>query len=159
MQDGMGFHRDKIDELGGILLTISSKFTKFLMCICFVTIMLSGCRSNDNGDISSVISQNTDQSLYHFDTDYQYFFHWQGTGQVIAASEDGYYMLNGSYLYYMDKQHMEPILLDNNPNNDCTPNSATNVPRNCNAFVQTEAELATATISYYKAMLNLNVDI
>lgn len=114
-----------------------------------------GCRSNDNGDISSVISQNTDQSLYHFDTDYQYFFHWQGTGQVIAASEDGYYLLNGSYLYYMDKQHMEPILLDNNPNNDCTPNSATNVPRHCNAFVQTDSGLATATISYYKNNLYL----
>ncbi|QKS45981.1 hypothetical protein HUB94_17165 [Paenibacillus cellulosilyticus] len=102
------------------------------------------------------MSQDTAQSPYHSDTDYQYFFHSQGRGQGIAASADGYYILNGSYLYYMDKQNMEPILLDNNPNNDCTPNSAAHVPRNCNAFVQTDAELvATATITYYKNNLYL----
>jgi len=136
-------------------LTISRIFTKGLISFCCV-MMLLGCHSNDNGDLSSDLSQNTAQSPYHFDTDYQYYFHWQGSGQLIAASEDGYYMLNGSYLYYMDKKSMEPILLENNPNNDCTPNSATHVPRNCNAFVRTDGDsVATATISYYKNNLYL----
>src|SRR5690625_3643102 len=50
----------------------------------------------------------------------------------MTASEQGYYILNGHIIYYMDKTSDKPIILDNRPNNECL--STTNW-ENCHAFV------------------------
>ncbi len=72
-----------------------------------LAIGLTGCESKS--DFSNT---------YNPKTDYQYFYHAQGGLQHIAATESGYYFLNGNYIYYADKASMKPVLLNNRPEED-----------------------------------------
>ena len=53
----------------------------------------------------------------------------------IAESEEGYYMRLGCYLYYMDKDTMEPVVLCNKPN--------------CMHMEETDTEKVTSCDAYY----------
>ncbi|MDQ0115053.1 hypothetical protein [Paenibacillus harenae] len=112
-----------------------------ISCLMFTIV---GCTNKEN----ELVIENPTQ--YNPDTDYQYYLHKQGTGQKITETEDGYYLINGSYLYYMDKQTMEPILLDNNPNNDCSPSDAESIPHNCNAYIYNVYINFPGSVTYYK---------
>jgi hypothetical protein len=79
-------------------------------------------------------SEPTDYSnSFNRETDYAYFFHGDGEGTRIASSDQGYYFLNGSYLYYTDKDKMKPVLLDNNPDSTCLEEGADE--KRCGAYV------------------------
>src|SRR5690606_14420552 len=47
-------------------------------------------------------------------------------------SEQGYYLLNGDYLYFIDKLSATPVLLDNRPDHECL---VAQDGDNCNAYV------------------------
>lgn len=121
-------------------------YRKFLLAVFFsMTILLMACTA-DEPNYESIELEN---SIYNPKTDYQYYLHQQLYNQRITEAEHGYYMLNGSYIYYMDKETMEPILLDNNPNNDCNPSSVEQQVVNCNAYVEL-GNMHWGFISYYK---------
>ncbi len=104
-----------------------------LICLC-----LAGC-SGTKMDYSN-----------QFDpaTDFQYYFQGQGEPQHITASETGYYFLNGNYIYYTDKDTINPVLLDNNPASDCLQVKVGQKPSNCNAYVDIELSYP-GFLSYY----------
>ncbi len=74
-----------------------------ILCGIF-TASLTGCKNEQ--DFSNT---------YNPKTDYQYFYHPQGGRIHIAATESGYYFLNGNYIYYADKTAMKPVLMNNRP--------------------------------------------
>lgn len=116
----------------------------FFTCLMLIAI---GCTTPEK----DIVIENPIE--YNPETDYQYYLHQDSSGQGITESEDGYYFINGSYLYYMDKISMEPILLDNNPNNDCPPSNTESIPRNCNAYLYNEKIHFEGTVIYYKGHL------
>lgn len=121
-------------------------YKKFLpMVLLSLAILLAACTAKEP-NYESIELEN---SIYNPETDYQYYLHQQLYNQRITEAEHGYYMLNGSYIYYMDKETMEPILLDNNPNNDCNPSSVEQQVVNCNAYVELD-NMHSGFISYYK---------
>lgn len=113
----------------------------FLM-ICCVAFIFTGCATAPE-DYSNE---------YNPDTDYQYYLHEQGVGIRTSASNDGYYFLNNSYIYYMDKKTMNPVLLDNRPDSDCLKKQGTNPIENCNAYVPQYAG-AKEFLNYYNGKL------
>ncbi|MFC6333805.1 hypothetical protein ACFP56_14345 [Paenibacillus septentrionalis] len=116
---------------------------KSIMIFACMIVLTTGCTAKNN----ELIIENPTQ--YNHGTDYQYYWHQQGQGQGITESEDGYYFINGSYLYYMDKHSMEPVLLDNNPSNDCSPDKEDSIPQNCNAYINNSFIHFQGTITYY----------
>lgn len=103
-------------------------------------LMLTGCSGNRN-DLGD---------MYHFGTDYPYFFHEQANRMHISAAEQGYYFLNGNYIYYADRSDLNPVLLDNRPDSDCL-NASGERPQNCSAYVHTE--MLTGFLQYYDGKL------
>lgn len=113
----------------------------YLIMIIFLQMILSACSpSMDYGN------------TYHPSTDYQHYFHQQGVGAHIAVSENGYYVLNGNYIYYMDKDDMQPVLLDNRPDSDCLQEIDEDQNRNCHAYVEYD-ELRNGFIAYFDEKL------
>lgn len=118
--------------------------------ILILLLVLTGCSSSER-EVELVINHNNDEKkVYNASTDYQYYFHQQAYGQRITESEYGFYFINGSYLYYMEKDNFKPILLDNNPSNDCSPHTDEK-GNNCNAYIQ--LGLYKGFLSYYKQRL------
>ncbi|WP_268625761.1 hypothetical protein [Paenibacillus alvei] len=114
-----------------------------LLPILFFLILLNfGCSSSE-------------QSLsdeYNAETDYPYMFHAQGIGALVTTTQNGYYMLGGSYIYYADKQTMMPVLLDNRPDHSCLI-SKEKSEENCNAYVANINPLQTKLLQFYKGRL------
>lgn len=105
-----------------------NKMMMYAVAFCLIiSIGLTGCQNAANYD-----------NTYHSETDYPYMFHVQGAGQSIAASNNGYYFLNGNFIYYTDKTQMKPVLLDNRPDSDCLTATEPNQIENCNAYVKIE---------------------
>lgn len=80
-------------------------FLPFVFFIVFI--VLTGCKSN--ADL---------ENPYNPETDYQYLYHRQGELKTMADSGSGYYFLNGTRIYYADKDDMKPVLLDSRPDAD-----------------------------------------
>lgn len=91
--------------------------------VTLVLALLIGCSNSDS-------ALGGDE--YIEETDYPYNFHPESSQGGITPSDQGYYLLNGNYIYYMDKDSTSPVLLDNRPNNECLKENAF---QNCNAFV------------------------
>lgn len=100
---------------------IKYKYTIWFLILFIVS--LSGCGS----------SKYT-QNAYIEGQDFQYMYFRQGSGPIMAESENGYYFFSGYYLYYADKQTMRPVILCNKPN--CLHDKETDPKKvyNCNAF-------------------------
>ncbi|EJW20210.1 hypothetical protein M5X00_06140 [Paenibacillus alvei] len=114
-----------------------------LLPILFILIFLnSGCSSSEQ-------SLNDE---YNAETDYPYMFHAQGIGALVTTTQNGYYMLDGSYIYYADKPTMKPVLLDNRPDHSCLI-SKEKSDENCNAYVANINPLQTKLLQYYKGHL------
>lgn len=97
---------------------IMRKYILGIFIISFV-IILASCANEKKS-----ISDESDKGK-----DYPYAF--SASTDFVSPSEDGYYFLNGNFIYYMDLEGT-PVLLDNRPNHECLgPNSETN----CNAYV------------------------
>ncbi|MEO3944238.1 hypothetical protein [Gorillibacterium sp. CAU 1737] len=88
------------------------------------------------GLILSSCSKQVDYSdSYQPETDYPIRFQQQASNTRIVPSEAGYYILNANYLYYADKSSMEPVLLDNRPDNQCLQPDQTDPALHCSAYV------------------------
>lgn len=111
-----------------------------------MAVVITGCSTKQQS--YEVYKYN--HSIYNPETDYQYYLHQQMYNQRITETDNGYYMINGNYIYYIDKATMEPILLDNNPNNDCSPVSAKHQVSNCNAYIELGGAEYRGLITYYK---------
>lgn len=95
-------------------------------------------------------SEYPDDDNFHERWDYPLNFRIQGPGLLMTASENGYYFVNGDFIYYMDKESKKPVLLDNRPDHRCMnePDSS-----NCYAFIQTKDGDRPALIQYYDSKL------
>jgi hypothetical protein len=107
------------------------KYARFIFLFIlsiFLSIVLSCCASVNEYD----------PNQYDFEQDDQYYLiKPNALLQSIAESENGYYFFSGqtnSYLYYMDKKTMKPVVLCNKP--DClhSDESDGNKRRDCNAY-------------------------
>ena len=74
------------------------------------------------------------------DTDYKYMYSESNSVQALTASNDGYYFINGLYLYFCDYETMESVVLCNKPN--CLHDKELDEKKkyNCNGFLITEGD-------------------
>lgn len=79
--------------------------------------------------------------------DAQYMFLQNPHNRYIAKGEEGYYFINGMYLYYADSNNMKPVILCNKPN--CLHDKETDAYKKyeCNAYVG--SELTTNMLTIY----------
>jgi hypothetical protein len=111
-----------LEDIGGKMR--NKKILHFYVYILLILILLAGCSSN-------TASVNT----YVEGLDCQYMYITQCSGSVIAESEEGYYFICGHFIYYADKQTMEPVVLCNKPNCLHEKESNPEMTYKCNAFV------------------------
>lgn len=103
-------------------------------------ITLSGCSSPDKPLEDGYITE----------ADFPYMFRGSMYGTRVASSEQGYYFLNGNYLYYMDRQGTNPFLVDNRPDNGCLKEDR---DTNCNAYISMRHTSQSALLQFYKDYL------
>lgn len=108
--------------------------------LLLVWFLFSGCQQKDIQDDTYIEGQDS-----------QFMFQSQGLPTTIAASEDGYYVSMGCFLYYMDKQTKTPVILCNKPN--CRHENETDPEKvyNCNAYVH--SQLPGAYLAWYRENL------
>lgn len=125
--------------------------------VCFiilVSLFFTAC--NLQGSTSSVqpesgIIPNADPTRdfsdeYKPETDFQYNLEYDDTGtNYITESEDGFYFIDGLYLYYMDKPSLQPVPLCKRA--DCLHDKETDAYKksSCEAFVGNDA----SSLFYY----------
>lgn len=119
-----------------------------LYIIIFIvgTIILTGC-NRPQKEIKDYYIENQDQ---------QFMYCNNGT-QNMAKAEEGYYFFAGEYLYYMDFESMEPIIVCNKPN--CLHNEETDAEKrvDCNAlfiensFLTYHDDYLYTTVKQYKS--------
>ncbi len=107
-----------------------------VILILYITSSLIGCRNSDLGDD------------YVSNEDAQYMFMQSSLERYITKSDSGYYFLNGFYLYYADKETMEPVILCDKPN--CLHDKETDPYKKseCNAFIG--ADISNKLLTIYK---------
>lgn len=111
----------------------------FLGMILAMSFLSAGCNR-------SVMPSDNE---YHSEVDFPYQFRDGFMGLGMTSSETGYYLLHNNLIYYMDKEKMKPVILDNRPDNNCLskPDS-----KNCYAFVKNEEQM-TSLLQYYHSHL------
>ncbi|WP_288221666.1 hypothetical protein [uncultured Clostridium sp.] len=101
------------------------KYKKGLLVILilYITSILIGCKNKELGD------------NYVSNEDAQYMFMQSTLDRYIAKSDSGYYFANGLYIYYADKETMQPVILCDKPN--CLHDKETDPykKQECNAFI------------------------
>ena len=81
---------------------------KILLILCMLVLFLTACGS-DQAEVES--------EEFNLETDFQSeYYDWTTEPHPIVEVENGYYMLVGYYLYYVDKETMEYTPLCNKPN-------------------------------------------
>ncbi len=117
---------------------------KILIFLSILVLVLTACESNKVAVESEEFNLETD-----FQSEY-YDLTWQT--HPIVEMEDGYYILVGYYLYYVDKETMEYTPLCNKPN--CLHQKETDQMKvmDCNAMVWSDISLHTS-LNYYKQYL------
>ena len=80
------------------------KFLSFIIIIISITSIIS-CAGNYESNNNYIKGK-----------DAQYMYMSMDSQQYITASKEGYYFINGLYLYYCDFNTMNPIVLCNKPN-------------------------------------------
>ena len=72
---------------------------KILLILCMLVLFLTACGS-DQAEVES--------EEFNLETDFQSeYYDWTTEPHPIVEVENGYYMLVGYYLYYVDKETME----------------------------------------------------
>lgn len=100
---------------------------KNVLLFLIITFLITSCSLN----------QENYSNTYHPLTDYQYMYFMQNKTIPIAATQNGYYILNGKFIYYMDKENMNPVLLDSRPNSTCHSTDKEELEQ-CSAFVNND---------------------
>lgn len=91
------------------------------------------------------------------DADYKYMYAESNSIQALTASSDGYYFINGLYLYFCDYETMESVVLCNKPN--CLHDKELDEKKkyNCNGFLITDGD--SKLITTYDNYLYCYIDI
>src|SRR5699024_5721988 len=117
---------------------------KILLILCMLVLFLTACGS-DQAEVES--------EEFNLETDFQSeYYDWTTEPHPIVEVENGYYMLVGYYLYYVDKETMEYTPLCNKPN--CLHQEETDQMKvmDCNAMVRLDRLICT-NLNYYKQHL------
>ena len=117
---------------------------KILLILCMLVLFLTACGS-DQAEVES--------EEFNLETDFQSeYYDWTTEPHPIVEVENGYYMLVGYYLYYVDKETMEYTPLCNKPN--CLHQEETDQMKvmDCNAMVRLDRLICT-NLNYYKLHL------
>ena len=101
------------------------KFLSFIIIIISITSIIS-CAGNYESNNNYIKGK-----------DAQYMYMGMNSQQYITASNEGYYFINGLYLYYCDFNGMEPIVLCNKPNCLHDKEIDSSKKYNCNGFLIT----------------------
>ena len=81
---------------------------KILFILCMLVLFLTACGSDQ-------VAMESEE--FNLETDFQSeYYDWTTEPHPIVEVENGYYMLVGYYLYYVDKETMEYTPLCNKPN-------------------------------------------
>ena len=107
-------------------------------------LLLSGC-SKGQGD-----GKAPDDDSYHAGTDYPYSMFTATTIRPIAETADGYYFFMPSFLFYMDKTAMEPIVVCERPNCMHYAEATRDAFEACSGYFFT---LGASTIAWYDGNL------
>jgi len=83
--------------------------------------------------------------------DSQYMFCGNSKGKAIASTEKGYYFLNGSYIFFADRETMKTTVLCNKPNCKHIDQEDPSKVYDCNAFV--DYNMGFQFIEYYNGKL------
>ena len=79
------------------------KRNRLIILIAVILAFCSACQKDSSHDFSME---------YHPSTDFQYNMEYDDLGfSYMTESKDGYYFIDGLYLYYMDKETLSPIPL------------------------------------------------
>ncbi|WP_195468591.1 hypothetical protein [Clostridium sp. D43t1_170807_H7] len=101
------------------------KFLSFIIIIISITSIIS-CAGNYESNNNYIKGK-----------DAQYMYMGMNSQQYITASNEGYYFINGLYLYYCDFNGMEPIVLCNKLNCLHDKEIDSSKKYNCNGFLIT----------------------
>ncbi len=117
---------------------------KILIILCILILFLTACVSDQTTVENEEFNPETDFQSQYCDLTVE--------EHPIVETEDGYYMLIGYYLYYVDKETMEYTPLCNKPN--CLHQKETDQTKviSCNAMVQT-GNLFYLCLNYYEGHL------
>ncbi len=113
----------------------------FIFPIIVCLFVLHGCSSH---------TYPTDDE-FHMGIDYPHMFSIQGQGLRITPSDTGYYFIQNSLIYYMDKDSTKAVLLDSRPDHGCLTEPTV---ENCYAFVEEDASYLNF-LQYYNSKLYL----
>ena len=110
--------------------------------LCMLILVLTACSSKETAEQTEERNPETD-----FQTEYCALVQ---NAHPMVEVEDGYYMLVGSFLYYVDKETMEYTPVCNKPN--CLHQKEMDSMKvgKCNAFVQNDTYIC---LNYYKGYL------
>ncbi len=113
-----------------------------ILCLCIMT--LTGCTLKEEVEEGKEFNIETDFQLEYCDMTYE--------PHPIVEVNDGYYILVGYYIYYVDKETMEYTPLCNKAN--CLHQKETDQMKttNCNAMVRAGVRFYL-TLNYYKEHL------
>lgn len=113
------------------------KWKIYFFALLVLLVTWTGCSSPDQLKENEYIAK----------TDFPYMYRGSMYGTGVAFSDQGYYFLNGNYLYYMDRQGTNPVLLDNRPDNGCLKKER---GTNCNANVSKRHKSQSVLLQFYK---------
>lgn len=125
--------------------TLLKKSLIIILCTLFLLSYSScGDQTKNLGDV------------YVPEEDCQYMFHMQGSNIHMAEVEDGYYFMNGSFLFYADKSTMDPIPVCNRPN--CLHDKETDPSKIylCNAFLSIPTPTRSFLTIYHNSLYALS---
>ena len=117
---------------------------KILLILCMLVLFLTACGS-DQAEVES--------EEFNLETDFQSeYCDLTMDSHPIVEVEDGYYIIVGYYIYYVDKETMEYTPLCNKPN--CLHQEETDQMKvmDCNAMVRLDRLICT-NLNYYKQHL------
>lgn len=101
----------------------------YILSLCLIIGLLpalSGCSSSEYDSLPDT---------YNAETDYPQTFYRSSAGPFITPSDSGYYFIAGSFIYYMDKTDMKPIVLCGRP--ECKHDKETDPEKiwQCNGYL------------------------
>ena len=123
---------------------MTKRIVTVLLVLCMIIGLvpaLSGCSS---------LQYDSLPDSYNAETDYPQMFYRSAVGPYVTPSENGYYFIAGSFIYYMDQANLNPVILCGRP--ECQHELETDPEKvwKCNGYIST---VGNNFIQYYEKSL------